>query len=431
MNPNIRDGLMIAGLGVIILGVFLWLGVPAAIQLLVIAVGYALVALGLNVQWGYAGQFNFGVMGFLMLGAWGVVVTSYPINAAFWDSEGPLMLFRTLLVAAMGALLIMLANRVDRIGIRGGLKVFLVVVAWGIAYIAFRSQIDPAATYIETQVKQGFVGGLGLPVLRGWVIGGVIAAAIAYLNGKACLGLRTDYLAIATIGIGEIIRALLKNMDWLTRGTLTVSPIPWPVPTALDIAEKGTNPELSLVFARSMFLSLLVVVVAVIFLLLQRAYNGPWGRMMRAIRDNHVAAEAMGKDVKRRQIEIFVLGSVLMGIGGAVLSTYTQLFDPGGYMPITHTFVVWVMVIVGGAGNNLGALFGGVLIIIAWNMSEPLSRLAFTEIDRLSQYLGLGAIPDLDARALQMRVFLLGLVITFALRYAPRGLIPERIRSHH
>jgi branched-chain amino acid transport system permease protein len=431
MNPNLRDGLMIAGLGVIIIGVVLWTGVPATIQLLVIAVGYALVALGLNVQWGYAGQFNFGVMGFLMLGAWGVVVTSYPINTSFWSSEGPLMLFRTALVAAMGALLIMLANRLDRVGIRGGLKVFLVIVAWGIAYIAFRSQIDPAATYIETEVKQGFVGGLGLPVMLGWVIGGVIAGAIAWLIGKACLGLRTDYLAIATIGIGEIIRALLKNMDWLTRGTLTVSPIPWPVPTALDLAENGTSQELSLVFARSMFLSLLVVVVAVIFLLLQRAYNGPWGRMMRAIRDNHVAAEAMGKDVKRRQIEIFVLGSALMGIGGAVLATYTQLFDPGGYQTITHTFVVWVMVIVGGAGNNLGALFGGVLIIIAWNMSEPLSRLAFQYIDTLSQGLGLGAIPDLDARALQMRVFLLGLVITFALRYAPKGLIPERIRSHH
>jgi branched-chain amino acid transport system permease protein len=122
---------------------------------------------------------------------------------------------------------------------------------------------------------------------------------------------------------------------------------------------------------------------------------------------------------------------VLMGVGGAVLSTYTQLFDPGGYMPITHTFVVWVMVIVGGAGNNLGALFGGVLIIIAWNMSEPLSRLAFQQVDQLSQSLGWGAIPDLDARSLQMRVFLLGLVITFALRYAPKGLIPERIRSHH
>lgn len=432
MNSNLRDGLMIAGLGVVILGVFLWLGAPATIQLLVIAVGYALVALGLNVQWGYAGQFNFGVMGFLMLGAWGVVLTSYPLNAAFWESEGPNLLLRAILIAAMGLLLVMLASRVDRIGIRGGFKVFLVVVAWGIAYIAFRSQIDPAATYIETEVKPGFVGGLGLPVLLGWVIGGIVAGAVAYLIGKACLGLRTDYLAIATIGIGEIIRALLKNMDWLTRGTLTVSPIPWPVPTPVELIESGAvEPALALVFARSLFLSLLVVVVTVIFLLLQGAYRGPWGRMMRAIRDNHVAAESMGKNVKARQVEIFVLGSVLMGIGGAVLSTYTQLFDPGGYMPITHTFVVWVMVIVGGAGSNVGALFGGVLIIIAWNMSEPLSRLLFERVDVISQSLGWGAIPDIDARALQMRVFLLGLVITFALRYAPKGLIPERIRHHH
>ena len=426
MSANLRDGLLIAALGGLILVVFLWLGTPVAIQLLVSAVSYALIALGLNVQWGYGGQFNFGIMGFLMLGGYGVVLTSYPINDAFWGSPGPRMLAQAIVAAGIGALLVIGAHQVHRIGITGKAKAAVVLLAWALAYIGYRSQIDPAATFIETEV--GFVGGLGLPVLLGWLVGGVLAGAVAYGIGKVCLGLRTDYLAIATIGIAEIIRALLKNMDWLTRGTLTVSPLPWPVSTPLETGIEDIS--LALTFSRAMFLSVTIVAVALIFLLLERAYRAPWGRMMRAIRDNHIAAEAMGKHVRARQIEIFVLGAALMGIGGALISTYTQLYDPGGYQPINHTFIVWVMVIVGGAGNNVGALFGGVLIIIAWNMSEPLSRLLFQQADAIAQAIGWAAIPDLDARALQMRVFLLGLVIVLALRYAPRGLIPERIQKH-
>jgi branched-chain amino acid transport system permease protein len=425
-SSNLRDGLMIAGLGLVIFGVFLWFGSAVAIQLLISAASYALIALGLNVQWGYGGQFNFGVMGFLMLGGYGVVLTSYPINEAFWNSEGPVLLARAIAAAAIGLALVVAAHRADRIGIKGKAKAVVVVLAWAIAYIGFRSQIDPAATLIEAEAE--FVGGLGLPVPVGWLVGGALAGGVAFWIGKVCLGLRTDYLAIATIGIGEIIRALLKNMDWLTRGTLTVSPLPWPVPTPQEtgIADAST----ALVFSRSLFLAVTVITIALIFLLLQRAYRGPWGRMMRAIRDNHVAAEAMGKNVRGRQIELFVIGAVIMGIGGALISTYVQLYDPGGYQPINHTFIVWAMVIVGGAGNNIGAMFGGVLLIIAWNIAEPISQGLFHQIDYYSQALGWGEIPNLDARALQMRVFFLGLVIVLALRYAPRGLIPERIQRH-
>ncbi len=423
-SPNMRDATLIGVLALIIVGVFFWLGTPVTIQLLISATTYALVALGLNVQWGYGGQFNFGVMGFLMLGGYAVVLTSYPLNDAFWGSDGPAMLVRAMVAAAIGGVLILAASRSSRIGITGSFRTFLIVVAWAVAYIGYRSQIDPAATAIEAEA--GFVGGLGLPVVLAWLVGGALAGIVAYGIGKVCLGLRTDYLAIATIGIAEIIRALLKNMDWLSRGTLTVSPLPWPVPVPI---ETGIADEtIAFTLARGLFFSVVVVTAAIAFTLLQRAYSGAWGRLMRAIRDNHVAAEAMGKDVKSRQVELFVLGAVLMGIGGAIMSTYVQLYDPGGYQPINHTFIVWVMVIVGGSGNNLGAMFGAVLIIIAWNLSEPLSLLAFQWLDSGLQAAGIGAIPDVGSRALQMRVFFLGLVIVVALRYAPRGLIPERIR---
>jgi branched-chain amino acid transport system permease protein len=153
--------------------------------------------------------------------------------------------------------------------------------------------------------------------------------------------------------------------------------------------------------------------------------------MMRAIRDNEIAAEAMGKDVNRRRLEIFILGCVIMGFGGAMLITFTGIFDPAGYLPLNHTFLVWVMVILGGAGNNLGAIFGALFVYILWTMSEPAALYLF---DLLRVYgtawFDWAPPSDLDSRALQMRVFIIGLTIALVLRYAPRGLIPERIVKH-
>jgi branched-chain amino acid transport system permease protein len=402
------------------------LGAANISLLLVQAFAMALMALGLNIQWGYGGLFNFGIMGFVMLGGFAVTFISYPVNATFWGSDGPFMLARALLAFAAGALLVIGARHADRVGIRGGWKTFLTIVAWAVAYIVYRSQIDPAAAYIEANA--GWVGGLGLHPVIGWAFGGVLAAGVAYIIGKICLGLRTDYLAIATIGISEIIRALLKNMDWLTRGTLTVSPVPWPTPLPQDLQAGGTAINESFVYARLGFLALVIVIIAIAFVLVQRAYGGPWGRMMRAIRDNHVAAASMGKNVTRRQLEIFVLGSVLMGIGGAILVSFAQIYDPGAYQPINHTFLLWVMVIVGGAGNNWGALFGALLIYIAWMISDPVAQAVFGTISSWSTDLGWGAIPEIQSRASQMRVLVLGLVITLALRFAPRGLIPEVVK---
>ncbi len=424
MNPSIkRAAIFYAGLFVLIIGVGVLLGAPFTTRLMVEAAAYSLIALGLNIQWGYGGLFNFGIMGFIMLGGFAVTFISVPMNMEFWDSDGPFLLLKVIIAAGIGALLVMGANRLHRFGIKGMPHRIAQVMAWVAAYILYRSQIDPAADYIENTA--GFVGGLGLPVIFGWIFGGILAAIVAYIIGKICLGLRTDYLAIATIGISEIIRALIKNMDWLTRGTLTVSPVPWPVPRPQDFQSMGTEVLQSFVLARASFLIIVLIVVIGILFLIQRAYSGPWGRMMRAIRDNHIAAASMGKNIKSRQLEIFIFGSVLIGIGGAILTSFAQIFDPGGYQPINHTFIIWVMVIVGGAGNNFGALFGGIFIYIVWVLSEPVSQALFINISAMSESFGWAAIPDIESRSLQMRVFVLGLVITLALRYAPKGLIPE------
>jgi branched-chain amino acid transport system permease protein len=422
-----RSVLLFAGLFGLFAIIGFVLGAANITLLLVQSFAFALIALGLNIQWGYGGLFNFGIMGMMMLGGAAVSFVSYPINPEFWGSEGPLMLGKALLAFAVGFALVWCARKSDRIGIRGGWKTALTVLAWIVAYIIYRSQIDPAAAYIEG-LSSGWIGGLGLHPILGWLFGGVLAAAVAYIVGKICLGLRTDYLAIATIGISEIIRALLKNMDWLTRGTLTVSPMPWPSPLPQDLQAQGVSIADSFVYARLGFLALVLVILAIAFFLIQRAYGGPWGRMMRAIRDNHIAAASMGKNVTRRQLEIFVLGSVLMGIGGAMLVSFQQIYDPGAYQPINHTFALWVMVIVGGAGNNWGALFGAMLIYLAWMISDPLAQWLFNMISDWSTNVGWGAIPEIQSRASQMRVLVLGLVITVALRYTPRGLIPEVVR---
>jgi branched-chain amino acid transport system permease protein len=117
-----------------------------------------------------------------------------------------------------------------------------------------------------------------------------------------------------------------------------------------------------------------------------------------------------------------------MGIGGAILVTIGQIYDPGAFQPINHTFMFWVIIIVGGAGNNWGAVLGALLIYITWVISDPLSQALFTWISDQSAQAGWGAIPEIESRSSQMRVFVLGVVITLALRYAPRGLLPEVVR---
>ena len=208
------------------------------------------------------------------------------------------MLGQAGLVAAAGVAATVAASQTHRLGLPRRMRTLLTVLVGAIAYLWAQSALDPAATLIESQAR--FIGGLGLPVGLGWLLGGLAAGGLGWVVGRITLGLRADYLAIATLGIAEIIKAVLKNVDWLTRGTLTVSPLPWPVPTPN---------ELGFVWSRAAYLSVVAVLIVVFYVLLERAWHAPWGRMMRAIRDNEVAAEAMGKDVNRRQLEILVLGN--------------------------------------------------------------------------------------------------------------------------
>jgi branched-chain amino acid transport system permease protein len=181
----------------------------------------------------------------------------------------------------------------------GGFFLFRAVFDAGVEAV---EAVDPAST--------GYLGGLGLPVILAWPVGGLLAAGAAWIIGKTALGLRSDYLAIATLGIAEIIIAVLKNEDWLARGVKNVTGIPRPVPYEVDLQQSegflglaeriGADPvTFSSLTVKLSYAGLFIVVLIALIWLSELALNSPWGRMMRAIRDNETAAEAMGKDVKR------------------------------------------------------------------------------------------------------------------------------------
>jgi len=172
-------------------------------------------------------------------------------------------------------------------------------------------------------------------------------------------------------------------------------------------------------------------VLIIIMFLAERALNSPWGRMMRAIRDNRDAAEAMGKDVTRRHLQVFILGSAVVGIAGAMLTTLDGQFTPGQYQPLRFTFLIWVMVIVGGSGNNWGAVLGGFLIWFVWVEAEPVGGWVMSVLTSPLDPSNPVRQQLVDA-APYMRPLMMGLILLLVLRFATRGLIPERIsRAKH
>ena len=415
----LRELVLFGALLAAVLAVYATMGAAYSTRMLVEAACYAILALGLTIQWGYAGQFNAGVMGFVALGGFCAMLFSVPVNDAFWGTELPGELGQVLLYGIAATLIVVGVTKLDRFGVPKRLRTVLAIVIGVVLYLIVISLLREVTSQIQSQA--GFIGGFGLPAWVGWIVGGALAGGVGYFIGHVCLGLRSDYLAIATLGIAEIIKAFLKNSDWLTRGTATVSPLPWPTPGPA---------ELGFTLSRAIYLSVTAVVIAVIFFLLHRAYHAPWGRMIRAIRDNEVSSAAMGKDINKRRLEIFVLGCILMGLGGGMLGTFNSLFDPQGYLPLNHTFLVLVMVILGGPGNNLGTIFGAVAVYIIWIMSEPLALFLMQLAVTLGENaFGWEAPSNMDSRALQARVLVIGMLITLVLRFAPKGLLPEKIKT--
>ncbi len=394
----------------------------------------AIMSLGLNAQWGYAGLFNFGTMGFVALGGVATVIVGMPPVGAAWAAGGLQVTAALLLGGGTVTGAIFLWRRMAP-GRRRWFTLIAILVAGG--YL-FRSVLDPAVAAIErvNPAAAGYLGGLGLPILISWPVGGLLAASAAWVVGKMTLGFRTDYLAIATFGIAEIIIIVIKNEDWLARGVKNVVGLPRPVAYEVDLQKSeaflgwasrlGMDPvDLSSAYVKLSYAALFAAVLLVLLWLSQKALNSPWGRMMRAIRDNEIAAEAMGKNVAARHLQTFILGSAVCGIAGAMITTLDGQLTPGSYQPLRFTFLVWVMVILGGSGNNWGAVLGGMIVWFFWVEVEPVG-LWLMDVVTAGLPEGSGLRAHLLSSAAYMRLLTMGVILLLVLRFFPRGLIPEK-----
>ena len=285
---------------------------------------YAILALGLNVQWGLTGQINIGIAGFFAIGA-------------------------------------------------------------------YASAILTAAPHPD------HVGGFALPFAAGAAAAVALPAAVALVIGVLTVNLRTDYLAIATIGIAEIIRFAFKNEEWLTHGVRGISGIPRPF---VDGA-----------WSTEVFLALALASVAVVYVLVERARISPWGRVLRAIRDNETATAASGKDVRRFRLQAFVLGSAIMGFAGSLYAHFIGFISPDAFEPVFATFIVWAMLIAGGSGNNRGAILGAVVVWLVWSGTQTIT----------------GLLPaEYATQAGAARILLVGILLQVVLLTRPQGILPER-----
>lgn len=393
----------------------------------------AVMALGVNIQWGYAGLFNVGIMGFAALGGLTAMLVSMPPVSEAWAAGG-----KGMGLALLGLLATIVAVVLVRRYLPRSLRFWATVGVLILGFVLIRSQFDPAVAAIEAvnPAHTGFLGGLGLPILFSWVLGGLVAAGAAWMIGKITLGLRADYLAIATLGISEIIIAVVKYEEWLSRGVKNVTGLPRPVPYEVELIETGWFVDLAArlganvneaasVFVKLCYAGLFLTVLVTILWLSERALKSPWGRMMRAIRDNRDAASAMGKDVTARHLQVFVLGCAVCGIAGAMLTTLDGQLTPSGYIPLRYTFLIWVMVIIGGSGNNWGAVLGGFLIWFLWIEAEPLGNWLMQAIT-YGMDDGFWLKQHLIASAAYTRLIMMGGLLLLVMRFSPRGLIPER-----
>jgi ABC-type branched-subunit amino acid transport system permease subunit len=307
---------------------------------------YALLSLGLNAQWGFTGLINFSVAAFFGIGAYGAALMTAPTSP-----------------------------------IAGGLHPLV---------------------------------GLAAAI--------VLAVVLAVLIGIPTLRLRADYLAIASLGLAEVVRLIARNQEAWTRGTAGLPGVPeffagWPVLGDLAQTLPGFRIELipgSPFFIETPFyqnfLSLVLVTVlfAASFLVLRRAHRSPWGRVLRTIRSDEDLAKALGKQTYWYKMQSFILGSVVMALGGVFLAHLTNYVGPGTLDPI-WTFYVWVAVMLGGSGSPRGAALGGFVVV------------GIREGPRFLD--NVGALP-IDPGPL--RLLSIGLLIIIVMRFRPQGLLPPQ-----
>ena len=259
----------------------------------------------------------------------------------------------------------------------------------------------PMPTGIYAQyVHQIF--GWNLPFIFGILGAALVCGLIAIFIGIPTLKLREDYLAITTIGIAETIRLVFNNEQWLANGPRGLMGLPQPL-------QEWINPR----DYNYLYLVVVILILVVIYLAIERAIRSPWGRVLRAIREDEISTAMSGKDIFNFKMQSLILGSMIMGIGGALYAHYTKSISPDVFTPLYGTFIIWVMIIVGGSGNNKGAILGAFVVWGIWIGTKFMTDL----------------LPyTLKARAPYIRFLLIGILLEIILIYRPQGLLGEEKR---
>jgi branched-chain amino acid transport system permease protein len=244
------------------------------------------------------------------------------------------------------------------------------------------------------------LGGFAWPIAAGWIAAVVAAGLTALGVGAVTLRLRHDYLAIATFGVAVTIQLLAMNLVPLTGGPFGIHGVPRPF-TGVVASPLGRNVA---------YVALVALLVAAVYVALERLVRSPWGRVLRGIREDEAAAAALGKSAAAFRLQAFALGAMVMGLAGAVYAHFIGFVAPEDFLSIL-TFQVWTMLVVGGSGNNRGAIAGAVVVWALWTTSGAALAAVLPQ--------------DLQARSAALQTVLIGVVLAAVLLVRPRGLLGE------
>ena len=274
-----------------------------------------------------------------------------------------------------------------------GIAGFFCVGAYTSAMITLPAPTGMYARYVHQ------LFGFDLPFVFGLMGAALICGIVAFLIGIATLRLGEDYLAISTLGIAETFRLIFNNEKWLANGARGLTGIPQPFHELVD--PKHYN---------YIYLIIILIMLAVIYFLIERAIRSPWGRVLRAVREDEISAGMSGKDVFKFKMQSLIFGAMVMGVGGALFAHNLKAVSPEIFTPLYGTFIIWVMLMAGGSGNNKGAILGAYVIWGIWILTQLLTNfLPYT----------------LKARAPYIRFLVIGILLEIILIYRPQGLLGE------
>ena len=316
--------------------------------LLGLAAVYAVLTLGLNLEWGYGGMFNAGIAGFWAVGAYVEAIVTSPAVAQTFGYPGHL--------------------------------------GYG--------NLFPG-------ISLGPLGSFPTSMIVGLFAAMAASAGLGFLIAIPTLRLREDYLAIATLGLAQVIVLTIQNLDENgTAGVFGISNIARPFqfyqqPNLTDLA----------------FALFAIAILVVGFFLLERMSRSPWGRVMRAVREDEDAAMSLGKNTFVLKVQAFVLGSALMGLSGALFASFSRVISvPGPFTPAL-TFLIWVMVMIGGSGNHKGAILGASVITFLFWLTP-----------RIVLWFDLTNVSD---KIFFAQYIVIGIILIVLVIVRPMGLLPE------